>query len=133
MALPAGVAVRAGAVYPDAGLAAYVGGIGGRLVAAAGAGGRWRFVVIDDPEANAFALPDRRVLVTRGMLALAGDEAEVAAVLAHEIAHVARRPRRRRAVARTAPGRRPRPTGSASASSPPPATTRGRRPTCRRR
>jgi predicted Zn-dependent protease len=88
VALPARVVVHAGAVYPDAGLAAYVRGVGGRLVAAAGAGGRWRFVVLDAPEANAFALPDRRVLVTRGMLALAGDEAEVAAVLAHEIAHV---------------------------------------------
>ena len=48
----------------------------------------WRVIVLDDPNPNAFALPDRRVLVTRGMLALAEDEAEVAAVLAHEIAHV---------------------------------------------
>jgi len=80
--------VRAGALYPDAGLAAYVTGVGGRLVVAAGAGGRWRFVVSDEAEPNAFALPGQRVLVTRGMLALAEDEAEVAAVLAHEIAHV---------------------------------------------
>ncbi len=80
--------VRPGAIYPDAGLAAYVAGIGGRLVAAAGTGGRWRFVVTDEADPNAFALPGQRVLVTRGMLALAGDEAEVAAVLAHEIAHV---------------------------------------------
>jgi predicted Zn-dependent protease len=80
--------LRAGAPYPDAGLTAYVASVGARLAAAAGAGGRWRFVVIDEPEPNAFALPGRRVLVTRGMLALAGDEAEVAAVLAHEIAHV---------------------------------------------
>jgi predicted Zn-dependent protease len=88
VAVPAGAGVRAGAVYRDAGLAAYVDGVGRRLVGAARAGGDWRFVVIDDPEANAFALPGSRVLVTRGMLALAGDEAEVAAVIAHEIAHV---------------------------------------------
>jgi predicted Zn-dependent protease len=89
---PAAVAtrtvVRPGAVYSDAQLAAYVAGVGGRLAAAAGAGGRWHFVVTDEPAPNAFALPGRRVLVTRGMLALAADEAEVAAVLAHEIAHV---------------------------------------------
>jgi predicted Zn-dependent protease len=86
--LPAGTVMRPGTVYADRGLAAYVSGVGRRLVAAAGAGGGWRFVVIDEPEANAFALPGRRVLVTRGMLALANDEAEVAAVLAHEVAHV---------------------------------------------
>src|SRR5688572_1267729 len=80
--------VRPGAIYPDAGVTAYVAGIGGRLVAAAGAGGRWRFVVTDEADPNAFALPGQRVLVTRGMLALAGDEAELAAVLAHEVAHV---------------------------------------------
>ena len=85
---PRAVVMRLGPAYPDAALTGYVAGVGRRLAAAAGAGGSWRFVVLDTPDANAYALPDRRVLVTRGMLALAGDEAELAAVLAHEIAHV---------------------------------------------
>ncbi len=37
---------------------------------------------------NAFALPTGRIYVTRGLLALADDTSELAAVLAHEIAHV---------------------------------------------
>jgi len=44
--------------------------------------------LIDSDRVNAVALPDGRILVTRGLLALARSEAEVAAVLAHEIGHV---------------------------------------------
>ena len=86
--VPGWTTLRRGTVYADAGLARYLDRVGRRLVAAAGAGGRWRFVVTDEADPNAFALPGQRVLVTRGMLALAGDEAEMAAVLAHEVAHV---------------------------------------------
>ena len=86
--VPGWTTLRRGTVYADAGLARYLDRVGRRLVAASAGGGAWRFVVTDDPEPNAFALPGRQLLVTRGMLALAGDEAEVAAVLAHEVAHV---------------------------------------------
>ncbi|MGB0498693.1 MAG: M48 family metalloprotease [Rubricella sp.] len=48
----------------------------------------WRFTVLDSPEINAFALPGGYVYVTRGLLALADDEAEVAGVVGHEIGHV---------------------------------------------
>lgn len=41
--------------------------------------------------ANAFALPDGGIIVTDELVALAGDDAEVLAVLAHEIGHVDRR------------------------------------------
>ena len=44
--------------------------------------------VLDSPTINAFALPSGRLYVTRGLLALASDTSEIAAVLAHEIAHV---------------------------------------------
>jgi predicted Zn-dependent protease len=44
--------------------------------------------LLDSPVINAFALPSGRLYVTRGLLALASDTSEVAAVLAHEIAHV---------------------------------------------
>lgn len=78
-----------GGVYRDAGLNGYVGRVGGRLLAAAGLRrGEWRFAVLDTPEANAFVLPGREIVVTRGMLALVNDEAELASVLAHEIGHV---------------------------------------------
>jgi predicted Zn-dependent protease len=40
---------------------------------------------------NAFALPGGYVYVTRGLLALANDTSEVAAVIAHEMAHVTTR------------------------------------------
>ena len=44
--------------------------------------------LLDSPVVNAFALPSGRIYVTRGLLTLATDTSEVAAVLAHEIAHV---------------------------------------------
>lgn len=45
-------------------------------------------VILNSPSVNAFALPSGQVFVTRGLLALANDEAELAAVIAHEMAHV---------------------------------------------
>jgi predicted Zn-dependent protease len=49
---------------------------------------RYEITILDSPVINAFALPNGRLYVTRGLLALANDTAEIAAVLAHEIAHV---------------------------------------------
>jgi predicted Zn-dependent protease len=51
----------------------------------------WHFTILDSPVVNAFALPGGYVYITRGLLALASSEAEVASVLAHEIGHVAAR------------------------------------------
>lgn len=82
-------AERVAVVDPDPALSAYVRGIGGRLVTAAGLNaGEWHFGVLDAPEPNAVSMTGRRILVSRGMLALANDEAELATVLAHEIGHV---------------------------------------------
>ncbi len=47
--------------------------------------------VLDDPQVNAFALPGGFVFVHTGLLLKADNEAEVASVLAHELAHVAAR------------------------------------------
>jgi len=44
--------------------------------------------LLDSPVVNAFALPNGRLYATRGLVALASDTSEVAAVLAHEMAHV---------------------------------------------
>lgn len=51
----------------------------------------WRFGIIDSPNVNAFATPSGHVLVTRGLVTKLNDEAELAGVLSHEIAHVVRR------------------------------------------
>lgn len=51
----------------------------------------WRFAVIESPAINAFAAPGGYVLVTRGLYEILDTEAQLAGVLAHEIAHVVRR------------------------------------------
>ena len=48
----------------------------------------WRFAVLDTPSINAMAFPGGIVVITRGLYALLTSEDELAAVLAHEIAHV---------------------------------------------
>ena len=48
----------------------------------------YRVTLLDSPIVNAFALPSGDIFITRGLLGLAGDGAEVAAVMAHEIAHI---------------------------------------------
>lgn len=48
----------------------------------------WRFGILDDSDLNAFAAPGGYVFVTQGLLNLLDSEAELAAVLSHEIAHV---------------------------------------------
>ncbi len=48
----------------------------------------FQVTILNSPVVNAFALPNGRLYVTRGSLALANDTSEVAAVLSHEIAHV---------------------------------------------
>jgi predicted Zn-dependent protease len=51
----------------------------------------WRFGIIDAPTVNAFATPGGHVFVTRGLVERTRSEAELAGVLAHEIAHVVQR------------------------------------------
>jgi predicted Zn-dependent protease len=51
----------------------------------------WRFAVLDTPSVNAMACPGGIVVVTRGLYRLLASEDELAAVLAHEIAHVNRK------------------------------------------
>jgi hypothetical protein len=48
----------------------------------------YRFHVVDRPGINAFALPGGNIYVTMGMLNFARSEAEIAAIIAHEISHV---------------------------------------------
>lgn len=50
--------------------------------------GGYHFLVMDSEEINAFAAPGGLILVSRGMLKCCRDEHALAAVLAHEVAHV---------------------------------------------
>jgi predicted Zn-dependent protease len=49
---------------------------------------QWHFTVVDSPDVNAFSLPGGYVYITRGILAYLNSEAELAAVIGHEIGHV---------------------------------------------
>ena len=86
-----------GGVYEDRQAEIMVARIVGRLLAAANQpNAQFQVTILDTSEVNAFALPGGYIYVTRGILALASDTSELAAVLAHEIAHVTLRHARAR-------------------------------------
>ena len=74
----------------DPALVAYVDRIGQRVAARAKHDERrFTFTILDDPSVEVWSTVGGRVYITRGALARLGSEAELAAVLGHEIAHVA--------------------------------------------
>ncbi len=76
----------------DPRITGYVAGVGDRLAAASHRSELdFRFFVLDSALVNAFALPGGYVYVTRGLLAHLQSEAQLAAVLGHEIGHVSAR------------------------------------------
>jgi predicted Zn-dependent protease len=78
-----------GGIYSDRPAEIMLAQIVSKLLAAADQPNtRFTVTILDSPEVNAFALPGGYIYVTRGILALANDQSELAAVLAHEIAHV---------------------------------------------
>lgn len=86
-----------GGVYSDRKAEIMLASIVGRLLSAANQpNSKFTVTILDTPDVNAFALPGGYVYVTRGILALASDKSELAAVLAHEIAHVTLRHARAR-------------------------------------
>jgi predicted Zn-dependent protease len=79
-------------IYPDERLQRYVAEIGDRLAQLSHRPKLpWTFAVVDHPAVNAFALPGGFIYITRGILPYLDDEAELAGVLGHEIAHVTAR------------------------------------------
>lgn len=81
-----------GGVYDNRKLQSYVDRIGKRLAAQSEYPDLpYTFTIANSPIVNAFALPGGPVTVTRGLLALADSEAELASVLGHEIGHVTAR------------------------------------------
>ena len=78
-----------GGVYESAKIEQMLAPIAGALVTYSDDPERaYDITVLNSPTVNAFALPGGYLYITRGLLALANDQAEIAAVLAHEIAHV---------------------------------------------
>jgi predicted Zn-dependent protease len=66
----------------------YVNRVGRRIVAQTELRDRrWEFHVVADPEVNAFNIPGGHVYVNTGLIAAAGDAAQFAGVMAHEIGH----------------------------------------------
>lgn len=83
---------RFGGEYGDAQLEAYVQKVGASLAAHTEVPGvNYTFTLLDDELINAFALPGGYVHITRGLLALAENEAEMASVLGHEMGHITAR------------------------------------------
>ncbi len=81
-----------GGVYDDPAAAQAVARAVGRIVAASDDPSQsYRITILNSPAINAFALPSGNLYVTRGLIGLAGDTSEVAAVIAHEMAHVTAR------------------------------------------
>jgi metalloendopeptidase OMA1, mitochondrial len=81
-------------ISQDAAARALVQKVGQRIAAVAAAdmpNAQWEFVVFESKEANAFCLPGGKVGVYTGILPITKDEAGLAAVLGHEIAHAVAR------------------------------------------
>lgn len=79
-------------VYPSKALQDYVNYVGQKLAKHSHRPNlEYHFTVVDSPEINAFALPGGYVYITRGILPYLNSEAEMAAVLGHEIGHVTAR------------------------------------------
>lgn len=78
-----------GGAYDNPELARYVTSIGQLLASTVEEPNvHYTFTILNSPIVNAFSLPGGYVYVTRGLLALAGDEAELAGVMAHELGHI---------------------------------------------
>lgn len=66
--------------------------VGRRIAAVAELpGAQWEFVLFESPEPNAFCLPGGKVGVYTGILPITQDEAGLATVIGHEVAHAAAR------------------------------------------
>jgi predicted Zn-dependent protease len=87
----AGEVERQSRLIDDPVISEYVNRIGQKLARSSDVSVPVTIKVIDDPQVNAFALPGGFVFVHTGLLLKADNEAEVAGVLAHELAHVAAR------------------------------------------
>jgi predicted Zn-dependent protease len=82
---------QGGKYLVDQNLNDYVSEIGNRLAAVSDRALPYEFVVLNESTPNAWALPGGKIAVNRGLLLALNNEAELAAVLGHEIVHSAAR------------------------------------------
>ena len=82
---------QGGLYQADADLNTYVQQVGDRLAAASDTELPYEFVVLNNSSPNAWALPGGKIAINRGLLVTLDNEAELAAVLGHEIVHAAAR------------------------------------------
>jgi predicted Zn-dependent protease len=83
---------RKGLLFTNSDVDAYVNEVGMRLVPASAANAvNFRFYVLREPLVNAFALPNGSIYVNVGLLARLENEAQLAQVLGHEVAHIVKR------------------------------------------
>lgn len=81
-----------GGVYDvDPVLTEYVQGVGMKVARESGVDLPYEFVVLNNSVPNAWALPGGKIAINRGLLTEMGSEAELAAVLGHEVTHAAAR------------------------------------------
>lgn len=79
-------------IYQDEALSKYVNTIGQKVAKNSDRPDiKYHFTIIDKPDINAFALPGGYIYINRGLLTYLSSEAQLAAVLAHEIGHVTAR------------------------------------------
>ncbi len=89
-------------VYEEPELNAYVREVGERIVKHSDRPDMdFTFTIIDQPDINAFATPGGYIYINRGLIGYLNSEAQLAAVLAHEIAHITARHPSRQKRART--------------------------------
>ena len=92
--------VENGQIYPHEGWQEYVTSLGQELLQHASSNAqKYRFIVLNNAQINAFATPDAFIFVNRGLLAFLSSEEQLAAVIGHEIGHVVGEHARRRKMA----------------------------------
>ena len=80
---------RGGEYKVDPGVAEYVASVGKRVAVVSDRALPYEFVVVNDGTPNAWALPGGKIGIHRGLLVELENEAELAAVLGHEVVHAA--------------------------------------------
>lgn len=65
--------------------------VASRIAASSGENFKWEYVLIENPEPNAWCMPGGKIAVYTGIMPILKTEAALAAVLGHEVAHATRR------------------------------------------
>jgi len=97
VAAPTGEEIRAevliaNEIYDNPPLAAYIERLGNDIISVSEmAGKKFTFTLLDEEGVNAFATRGNFIYVNRGLLAYAGNEAQLVSVLAHEVGHITKK------------------------------------------